>query len=685
MAKKQITNKSKSKKVKLMVPKVRESEQAACDQEVEEHCDQEVKEHCDQDGQAPVNLKLKSNSLNKKQQLILILQKEGWELHESYIGHLERTMIPIDIDSWPNMDQELKDKLWLDIKGTFKVAPESEAMVLKSAGEKWRQCKTDLTTKHVMPYAEKKKKLKRPPKNYRFVGQEAWTRFIAQRTCDKWLKLRTLESERVCNRKYHHNLSRKGYIGLQEDEIKKGKLKPEEKPDRAIFWNKARKSKLDDEELDEDKEAVFARIKEKGEFIPSGTDDVLTTALGTPEHSGRVRGVGGFVTPKMFFNLPKERKPAITKAELLAHDRVLREELERTRREMVELKSLFTGSNQQSPNFSDIASCQPVEGEPKAKEILVNDDCLAYDQPPPSEKKGPQICELSVDSIENKVAFGTIFEDDKMNVSVHRVPLKLGHARVLVDGHIQPDVLVPVPIPGGIEHVREAVGSHLAWPRNLISLWIVVKRDVSQSKNKGEVHKIQQEFTHVKVSKKVPRQYKVLYKHATTFIKASGESIPIPCDSDVFGVEKTLYILHENLKALLEFDMIGQAAIFAYMAYLHSTIKRVRKNDDVVLYGFFDPGANFNLNADFQRNVGSRLKEGNQNHIFFLPHNHQTIKQVNSQTGRGNKAPKIKNLVGSPKQPGGVECGYVVIRYMKEIIEDREISFTSKVRTFIFV
>lgn len=89
---------------------------------------------------------------------------------------------------------------------------------------------------------------------------------------------------------------------------------------------------------------------------------------------------------------------------------------------------------------------------------------------------------------------------------------------------------------------------------------------MSQSKNKGEVHKIQQEFTHVKVSKKVPRQYKVLYKHATTFMKASGESIPIPCDSDVFGVEKTIYILHENLKALLEFDMIGQAAISAYMA-----------------------------------------------------------------------------------------------------------------------
>ena len=35
---------------------------------------------------------------------------------QSYIGHLARTMIPIDIDSWPHVDRELKEKLWLDFK-----------------------------------------------------------------------------------------------------------------------------------------------------------------------------------------------------------------------------------------------------------------------------------------------------------------------------------------------------------------------------------------------------------------------------------------------------------------------------------------------------------------------------------------------------------------------------------------
>ena len=120
---------------------------------------------------------------------------------------------------------------------------------------------------------------------------------------------------------------------------------------------------------------------------------MLSTALGTPEHSGRVRAVGGYVMPKMFFNVPKEKKLGIMKSELLARDRLMVEELERTRREMAELKALFTASNLGSSNVSDKASCQPLGEEDKRKEtaekeVLDNEeDCVAYDHPPPTEKK----------------------------------------------------------------------------------------------------------------------------------------------------------------------------------------------------------------------------------------------------------------------------------------------------------
>ncbi|XP_074346995.1 uncharacterized protein LOC141685814 [Apium graveolens] len=504
---------------------------------------------------------------------------------QSYIGMLARTMIPIDTENWPKVDCDLKAKLWDDVQDTFKIAPESEKLVLQSAGEKWRQFKADLTAKYVMPFIGKKKKLMKPPKKYAFVGKEPWKKFVAERTSPKWLEQRKLQSNRVGKRKYHHRLSRKGYIGLREEEIKKGNLKRKEKPDRAIFWWKARMPKNPDE-LTEEQAEINARIaellemKEKGKFVPHGTEDVLTTALQTPEHAGRVRGVGGFVTPTAFFNLPKAKKTKITKAELL-------DQLERNQREMAELKALVNASNGHSPMFSDKSSYQvPVNKEGaadkrnvgvavkplSAKQLLVNDeDFVGFDPSPPSGKKGPQSCELALDCIENKVAFGTVFDDhEEMNVSVHGVPLKPGHVRVSVDGHIQPEASVPVPIPGEIEVVRQAVGSHVAWPRELIIYPTVAKKKKEvlqgQSKRKDELQKLQDDYRKMKLNKNVPKQYKVLYKHAAVFMKATGESIPIPCDSDVFGTEKIIYILHENVKALLEFDMIGQAAISAYMA-----------------------------------------------------------------------------------------------------------------------
>lgn len=64
---------------------------------------------------------------------------------------------------------------------------------------------------------------------------------MRQRIDPKWEEIYEEHSERVFQRKYHHRLSRKGYIGLKEDEIKSGKLEPGVEPDRAIFWKKARK------------------------------------------------------------------------------------------------------------------------------------------------------------------------------------------------------------------------------------------------------------------------------------------------------------------------------------------------------------------------------------------------------------------------------------------------------------
>lgn len=83
---------------------------------------------------------------------------------------------------------------------------------------------------------------------------------------------------------------------------------------------------------------------------------------------------------------------------------------------------------------------------------------------------------------------------------------------------------------------------------------------------KNELQGLVKSFKATKMHEKVPSNFKLLYKHAKSFMKDTGTSIPIPCAAEVFGIEKIIYILHENIIALLEYDMIGQSTICAYMA-----------------------------------------------------------------------------------------------------------------------
>ncbi|KAL8132351.1 hypothetical protein AgCh_008009 [Apium graveolens] len=496
----------------------------------------------------------------------------------------------------------------------FKIPKECESLVLKSASTKWRQFKSELTTDYVIPLKGDLKK------------------FVAQRI-------------------------------TEQSTVKAGWLKLGEKPVRAIFWKKARMTK-ECIVVDPDLAVVMKRIdnlleiKERGEFQPSGSDDVFARALETPEHSGRVRGVGSYVNTKLWFDLPKEKKCRTTKTELEARDRQRDEEMERirqemertkqemertkqetkrTKQEMAELKSLISASNLTGSPLSDNARFQekagPKEGVKvacvltKMKEMNIDDEIEYVGEEPPSpEKKAPRSCKLSVDNIKNKVAFGTIF-DDPVNFAVHRVPI------------------------------------------------IIERKDSRRrKKKKNQLQRPFSMFKEVEVADSVPKGFNLLYKHAITIMKETGDSIVIPCDTEVFGCERVIYILHENLIALLKFEEIGQAAISAHMSYLHGV---VLANNDLDMFAFFDPGATFTLNKEFERYFVQRLTDG-CDRVFLMPYNFNAMKTFNAQTGRGNIVRKIKNLVGYPKQPGGPECGYVVMRYMKDIIEDKEMTFITK-------
>ncbi|PRQ42883.1 hypothetical protein RchiOBHm_Chr3g0462471 [Rosa chinensis] len=104
------------------------------------------------------------------------------EKMQSYIGVLARTKIPISIASWPGVDKKKKNTLWETVLTAFILGPEHRKMVLQSAGAKWREFKSRLTTVYVLPYVDDPEMLQFPPDDYRFITVDEWTAFVTERT-----------------------------------------------------------------------------------------------------------------------------------------------------------------------------------------------------------------------------------------------------------------------------------------------------------------------------------------------------------------------------------------------------------------------------------------------------------------------------------------------------------------------
>ncbi|KAI8534264.1 hypothetical protein RHMOL_Rhmol10G0076600 [Rhododendron molle] len=98
-------------------------------------------------------------------------------------------------------------------------------------------------------------------------------------------------------------------MGLQEEMAKKCG-KPVVSVDRSVSWKMARQNKdggydnIDIEEKAAEIDEITKQV-EDGTLQTQGRNDILTIALGGTEHGGRVRAVGGKVTPTLYFNVPR--------------------------------------------------------------------------------------------------------------------------------------------------------------------------------------------------------------------------------------------------------------------------------------------------------------------------------------------------------------------------------------------
>ncbi|CAL9021488.1 unnamed protein product [Prunus brigantina] len=214
----------------------------------------------------------------------------------------------------------------------------------------------------------------------------------------------------------------------------------------------------------------------------------------------------------------------------------------------------------------------------------------------------------------------------------------------------------------------------------------------------------------------LPSSLKSLCRYVETTLVPQEKIMNFTIDKEVFGVERNTFVLPEDITQFAGMEEIGATVVAVYMRYLHDLLKEANMCSMV---GFIDPAtvsANSGTIADRSRLVASRLQKTDGEQIFMMPYNpgrhwvllimrakretvyfldplpgnrvvdeegknivNSAIKIYNSHIARaGRKGPIWKTLSGTPKQPSSVECGYYVMRFMRDIIMDPSLAFEKK-------
>ncbi|VVA41693.1 PREDICTED: ubiquitin-like-specific protease, partial [Prunus dulcis] len=213
-----------------------------------------------------------------------------------------------------------------------------------------------------------------------------------------------------------------------------------------------------------------------------------------------------------------------------------------------------------------------------------------------------------------------------------------------------------------------------------------------------------------------PSSLKTLCRYVETTLVPEDKTLQFTIDKEVFGRERDTFLLPEDITQFAGMEEIGATVVAVYMRYLHDVLKQA---NICSMVGFIDPAtvsANSGTIAERSRLVVARLQKTDGEQIFMMPYNpsrhwillivrakretvyfldplpghrvvdeeaknivNSAIKIYNFHIGRaGRKAVIWKTLSGTPKQPSRVECGYYVMRFMRDIIMDPSLGFENK-------
>ncbi|KAL0546636.1 hypothetical protein IC582_016548 [Cucumis melo] len=532
---------------------------------------------------------------------------------KSFIGSATHYHVPITYMSWKSVPAELKDKIFTTVEAAFVIDPRSRKNVLQTAGISFRQFKNWLTTKYIIPHKDEPQLLQVPPEKYSFIEQNHWEEFVRSRLSETFQEKRKLQQDRRSKNKYNHRISRKGYANLKE-EMKDGSN--EVYVDRAKLWKKARVNKQsfhDEISMNTDSSSVNRHC----------SNDVLTQALGTKEHNGRVRGVGGYVTPTTYFHSVK--KTSKDEANILVEN-------EELRRRVSELEAQIR-SNLSTPLSAHGSCSRPIvlEGiEEKGKRIEVE----SLDKPKHKEKKGKEVMKMNEPELDVlkkrdliKMATEVVCE------STSTLPLALKSILRYAEKVMEKDSSITFSLPADLFGVSRKTS--------------VLREDIVDLCNMNEV----KTFTLVAY---------MMYLYSS--VSGSKENMQyVFVDPSLISSGNTQESRIRNLCSRLMVSKPDQVVLAPFNPGGHWALLAINAYEDTVFY------------LDSLRTTSKATTRYVTDIAIAIFHSQKNINKSRKQT--------LWRTVKCPLQVGSTTCGYYVMKYMREIVNRGSIVISDSIDT----
>ncbi|XP_073124125.1 uncharacterized protein [Henckelia pumila] len=312
---------------------------------------------------------------------------------------------------------------------------------------------------------------------------------------------------------------------------------------------------------------------------------------------------------------------------------------------------------------------------------------------------------LTLESNTNIVAYGTIVHVNGAGKLRHGVPLPVNCMRFSIDEAVEKLAHLPFPISNECDTIGDAVGTHVAWPAHL------VKMQDEKSRRKQNVDK----RSNPVLPSSVPRSLNILYfycKHALDHEK----NISMIFDHDFFDEDYELLVHLEDIIPFYHLEPISTNCIVVYMWHLYRKMKRDNKLDK---FRFMNPhtipympyvtrldkkGKIEHLNERASV-LADRLSGASRNQLVLVPLNvgchwiltvvdpymevvylldslshrnryedwkyvvNMSLRLFNSNKEMKGRKQAIWKVVKGPRQPDAKQCGFYVMRFMREIIE----------------